>query len=597
VTAAGTSDYGARETRSSVILAGEMRLRVSMRWWLALAFAAVAALTAVAVAEVFVSRAETSFRAKAQEVAAGTTVAAAEAIKTSAPATGLLAATRAQSASRKIALFVFDGSGKLVTPGVSRGVSLSTLPSGLAPVRTALSGNRYLRSFDKGKTIVIGLRLRTGVARAVVGVVSRPELRTELGIVRTEIVPAALIAVAVGAAAGLLVALLIGLRLRRIALAARSIADGRFEGTLKPGFRDELGDLAVTVETMRLRLRDSFAELEAERDRLRRLLERLHEGVVAVDRDLRVIFGNRVAAAILGVASLDDGSELPDPWPDHSLHRFARELFRRDAQFAETRLSGEGDHSYAIVGIPPSLGSRAAVLVFTDVSERERRERAERDFVANAAHELRTPLTAITSAVEALVTGAKDEPDRRDRFLAVIERQTGRLGRLSRALLVLARAQTHQEAIRLEPVRLEPLLNAVAADVVPAAGVKVEVECSSSLVALAQRDLVEQVMSNLAANAAKHVTSGAIILAARQVNGRTVEIEVRDTGPGIPLSEQDRVFDRFYGSDRENGESFGLGLAIVREAVRTLGGVVELDSAPGAGTTIRVLLASGGRAE
>jgi signal transduction histidine kinase len=129
------------------------------------------------------------------------------------------------------------------------------------------------------------------------------------------------------------------LRLRRIAGAARAIADGRFEGTLKPGFRDELGDLAVTVETMRLRLRDSFAELEAERDRLRRLLERLHEGVVAVDQDLAVVFGNRVAATILGVESLEEGSTLPEPWSDHSL---PTHQLPRHTRHAERTAAGGG---------------------------------------------------------------------------------------------------------------------------------------------------------------------------------------------------------------------------------------------------------------
>jgi two-component system phosphate regulon sensor histidine kinase PhoR len=232
------------------------------------------------------------------------------------------------------------------------------------------------------------------------------------------------------------------------------------------------------------------------------------------------------------------------------------------------------------------------VLVLTDVSERERRERAEREFVANAAHELRTPLTAITSAVEALQTGAKEQPEERDRFLGVIDRQVGRLGRLARALLLLARAQTRQEALRLEPVELRPILAEVAAALELPDGVSVEVDCPFGLSALAQRDLAEQIVSNLAANAAKHVEGGRIVLAARAAADGQVQLEVTDSGPGIAGGERERVFDRFYSGDRERGESFGLGLAIVREAVLALGGTVELESAPGAGTTVRVALAS-----
>ena len=110
------------------------------------------------------------------------------------------------------------------------------------------------------------------------------------------------------------------------------------------------------------------------------------------------------------------------------------------------------ERTYALVGVPAPARGADAILVLTDISERERRERAEREFVANAAHELGTPLTAIATSLEVLRAGAKDDPAERDRFLELIERQTSRLGRLRRALLTLARAQTRQETIRLEPV-------------------------------------------------------------------------------------------------------------------------------------------------
>ena len=106
------------------------------------------------------------------------------------------------------------------------------------------------------------------------------------------------------------------------------------------------------------------------------------------------------------------------------------------------------ERTYALIGVPAPARGADAILVLTDISERERRERAEREFVANAAHELGTPLTAIATSLEVLRAGAKDDPAERDRFLELIERQTSRLGRLRRALLTLARAQTRQETIR-----------------------------------------------------------------------------------------------------------------------------------------------------
>jgi signal transduction histidine kinase/HAMP domain-containing protein len=576
---------------SGAILPGVRHRLISIRWWLALTFALISALTAVAVAELYTQRAENAFRGRAQDLAAGATVSAAEALRVAVQqGQSLQDAVTETARSRRLALFVFDANGHLLTGSTSHGVPLGAVPSAKDALARALDGQRYVQSFDRGRSIVVGLRLRAGRSAALVARASRPELRAELGIVHNEIVKAALIAVGAGAAVGLLVALFIGARLRRIASAALAIEGGSFDTKLVPGFPDELGALAATVDRMRERLRESFESIESERDRLRRLLERLHQGVVAVDARLNVQFANGVAARMVG-ATLGEGDPLPEPWPDFSLCGVARNLFARDATVAEARLSVDADHTYAVVGIPPGRGSGTAILVLTDVSERERRERSEREFVANAAHELRTPVTAIAAAVEALQAGAAEDAARRGQFLAVIDRQTGRLGRLIRALLVLARAQTRQEPLRLEPVELRSILHDVAEGLSPREGVAVEVRCASGLYALAERVLTEQVVANLAANAVKHTSKGLILLSAEPTDDGFVAIEVSDTGPGIQEDARDRVFDRFYSAGENGREGFGLGLAIVSESVRALGGVIEVDSTAGTGTTVRVTLA------
>ena len=109
---------------------------------------------------------------------------------------------------------------------------------------------------------------------------------------------------------------------------------------------------------------------------------------------------------------------------------------------------------------------------------------------------------------------------------------------------------------------------------------------------LGHRSLLEQVVANLAANAVKHTERGTIVLAARRLDADSIQIEVSDTGTGILPADQDRIFDRFYRSGNGREEGFGLGLAIVREAVQALGGIVEIDSAPGHGTVVRVTLAA-----
>jgi two-component system, OmpR family, phosphate regulon sensor histidine kinase PhoR len=247
------------------------------------------------------------------------------------------------------------------------------------------------------------------------------------------------------------------------------------------------------------------------------------------------------------------------------------------------------DHAYGVVGIPSQPETDWALVVIDDLTEQERRELAEREFVSNAAHELRTPLTTIIGAVEVLQAGAKEDPVERDRFLAHIERESGRLARLARAMLTLARAHAGQEPPRVEAVEVGPLLREVAAALRPHEGVSVEVEVPNGLAVEANRDLLEQALRNLGENAAKHTARGSVVLRAL-ARGEGVILEVEDSGPGISAEVQRHVYDRFYRGERD-AEGFGLGLAIVRETVRTLGGRIELDSSPGEGTVFRIVLA------
>ena len=340
----------------------------------------------------------------------------------------------------------------------------------------------------------------------------------------------------------------------------------------------------TTVELERTR-----EHAESERVHLQDLLQRLEEGVIAIDAQLEVAYANAAAKDLFLPVRLAEAAPLPLPWPDVDLAAFVRTLFTRRPRLRELHVNTSSGRALSLRGIP-AAGSATAGLVITDVTARERRERAEREFVTNAAHELRTPLTAITSAVEALQRGAKDDASARDRFLEHIERECDRLARLTTSLLVLARAQMGVESPRLELVPIRPLLEQVAADMRPASGVRVEVACAPNLAAFANRALVEQALGNIAANAAKHTRQGTIVLRGTEQGRRWVSLEVGDTGSGIRSADQERLTERFYRAGDEPG--FGLGLAIAAESARALGGRLEIESDPGRGTTARFVLPS-----
>jgi signal transduction histidine kinase len=542
------------------------RPSVGVRWWLGAAFAVVAATSTAIVVSQFSDSSEHAFRHNAEHV---TLTAARHAVGTPPASLGRVAQ------QQNVELRVYRapapaGSLRLVRDSV----------------HSALAGHEAVGGTGNGRTYVAAVPYRGG---ALVAISDRPDVAAAIGTVHGEALRAGVIAGVIGVIVGLLLAQLIALRLRRLSAATEAIAHGDFETPLRYQFRDEFGILAHNFDRMRRQLRRSFRRLEAERDRLRLLLERLHEGVLTIDQDLVVHFANAEARRLLG-GRLSEGDALPDPWQGFELRDFAQRLFDERATVTQVHVTPDEQHAYGVTGIPSQPETDWALLVVDDLTEQERRELAEREFVSNAAHELRTPLTTIIGAVEVLQAGAKEDPVERDRFLGHIERESGRLARLARAMLTLARAHSGQEQPRVESVELAPLLRDVAAGLHPHAGVAVDVEAPAGLSVDANRDLLEQTLRNLGENAAKHTARGSISLRAHS-NGHTVTVEVEDSGPGISPEVQRHVFDRFYRGERD-AHGFGLGLAIVRESVRTLGGRIELDSSPGEGTVFRILLTS-----
>jgi signal transduction histidine kinase/HAMP domain-containing protein len=565
---------------------GMTRPFIGVRWWLGAAFAVVAATSTAIVVSQFSSRSEDAFRNKAQETASTRAAAAARSIDGRANLTGAFLQTIANRQQLELRVYRHGATG----PG---GLLAEAAPSGIAvqaqkledrALVSAEAGRTYAGGTGNGAVFVVGMRLAAG---DLVALSSRPDVAAALSAVNDQAFRAGVIAGVIGVLVGLLLAQLISLRLRRLSAAAEALALGDFESPLRYNFRDEFGALAQSFDRMRRQLRRSFRRLEVERDRLRMLLERLHEGVLTIDQDLVVHFANAEARRLLG-GRLAEGDALPEPWQGFALRDFAQRLFEESGAPVQVHVAPDEERAYGLTGIPAQPETEWALLVIDDLTEQERRELAEREFVSNAAHELRTPLTTIIGAVEVLQSGAKDDPAQRDRFLAHIEREAGRLARLARALLTLARAHSGQEQPRAEAVELVPLLREVADALRPHDGVAIEVECAESLAAHVNRDLLEQALRNIAENAAKHTTGGHVVLRAL-ADETTVSLEVEDSGPGMSAETQRHVFDRFYRGERD-AEGFGLGLAIVRESVRTLGGRIELDSSPGEGTCFRIVL-------
>ena len=330
-------------------------------------------------------------------------------------------------------------------------------------------------------------------------------------------------------------------------------------------------------------------------DRLHRLVvDNIAELVALVDTEGIVLYASPAHEQKLGYPPEDlvGGllSSLVHPADLTALDAaFARCLEHGRAPLGEFRLRHRDGHWLALDGALATIAVDESQLLLVTAREVTERVRAEREFVANAAHELLTPLAAMNAALEVLQAGAKEVAEDRDAFLADLSREVDRLGRLAHALLVLARVQATGESLHRSPVELRPLMLEVAETLRARTDVPIEVVCNGNAV-LAERDLLERALSNLVANAVAHTRRGSIVLTVDPLNGGRIGIEVRDTGCGMPPAERARVFERFYRVGARGDEGFGLGLAIVQEIMRVLDGSVEIESEPGVGTAVRLVL-------
>src|SRR5215211_713313 len=555
------------------------RRPVGVRLYLAIAFAAVALITAGLAALLVTGSSDDEANERAIELTLGRTVGLADRIGQRPPSAA--ASLLADISDPGYSAWVFDPQGKLLSPAISRGVPLSDVPGRVKAIDNALIGDRTLDELPGDVTSVAAPVFRGGrPSGAVLARAERPqELQAAIEEVRGDTVTAALVAVAVAVLIGFVIASAITTRVKRLAESAGRIAEGRLDEPLEgTGGRDEITALGSSLETMRSALRETFSALSSERDRLSAIFDALDDAVMVVGPEGEARFANAAAEAMIGSDRRVAGALLP--W-----------LRRADARgAAENDALRVGDRVYA-VGARKLPAEGAVLAVVRDRTEELRREIAEREFVSNAAHELRNPIAGISGAIEVLRGGAKDDPTAREHFLNRLAEDTDRVSRLTESLLTLARMESVGEG---GPGALDVgfvIEEAVQAVAVPE-GIEVAVASEPELVAHGDGVLLRQVLIGLLTNAFKNTPPpGDVTLRARRGDDEEILIEVSDTGTGIEPEEVDRVFERFYrGSGALEQEGFGLGLSIAKRMVDVMGGEIGVRSVLGEGSTFWIRL-------
>lgn len=362
---------------------------------------------------------------------------------------------------------------------------------------------------------------------------------------------------------------------------------------------DELGELTMTINELAVKVKDAQESTESERQRLDGILRHMTDGVIGTDQRGRVLLVNDRALQLLNIRQ--------EQAIGHSILRLLnieskialKGLLQKDTEVminhsdkgVDSILKGE----FSIIRRETGFVT-GVVCVLTDVTEQEKTEQEQRDFVSNVSHELRTPLTSIKSYSEALSDGAWRDEKIAPQFLEVIQSESNRMIRMIANLLDLSKMDGGQITLQTDYVDLKRIINHILDRLVftlesdsNAGNYNFVREFTTRDIYVdIDQDRMTQVIDNILNNAIKYSPDGGTITVKIEDNHRSVIVRITDEGLGISKQDAEKLFDRFYRVDkarsREQGGS-GLGLAISKEVIELHGGSIWVDSVEGEGST------------
>jgi two-component system sensor histidine kinase ResE len=402
--------------------------------------------------------------------------------------------------------------------------------------------------------------------------------------------------------------------------AADRLSQGDYSIRVNYRAQDEIGDLSNAFNIMAAELERTIRVLKQQKEHLDSILRSMYDAVITFNAEGRVIHANPRGEELISAWGgrdwhEEDEAERPDcggvpaalapsaretPGPLRPLVRSCLQSMGE----VQTRLHVQ-NNVYSVVMTPLAAGN-GAVAVLRDITEEDRLEKMRKDFLANVSHELRTPLSMLQGYSEALMDDIAGCEEERKELIKVIHDESLRMGRLVNSLLDLARMEAGYFELRCEPVDMRELCTRVLRKFAARAQQEsVELRhdfgdpAADLMIQSGDPDRLEQVLTNLMDNALRHTPPGrAVELAAAAVRdariGRAVRIWVRDEGTGIAAEDLPHIFDRFYKADkartRKQTVGTGLGLFIVKSLVDAHRGRIEVDSAPGKGTTFSITI-------
>ncbi len=355
---------------------------------------------------------------------------------------------------------------------------------------------------------------------------------------------------------------------------------------------EELSPLLSRINRQRAQIAEQLAELRHRTDEFEQVTGNMKEGLVLIDTNENVLSINSAARNIFSAAEDCIGKSFLTVDRSRDLNAAIHSAFEHGHSEIHSDKNGR-TYQFDISRIDSDGSAFGAVILLFDITDRENAEKLRREFTANVSHELKTPLQGIIGSAELIESGmvkAADMP----RFVGHIREEAQRLVCLVNDIIRLSQLD-EGDSLPTERVDLLSVAEEAAADLsetAKARNISLLAEGESVFVFGIKR-LLYEVIYNLGENAVKYnVENGNVLISVAKEENSAV-LTVKDSGIGIAPEHQSRIFERFYRVDKSHSKASGgtgLGLSIVKHAVQQQGGKIELESEPGKGTTIRIIL-------
>ena len=372
---------------------------------------------------------------------------------------------------------------------------------------------------------------------------------------------------------------------------ATEISKGKFENVIDVESGDEIGVLTHTFNDMASALKNSIDAMDGERNKLNTMFVHMKDGIVAFDKDGKLIHINPAAEKMLGESK--EGTHYKNVFKN--LHIDKNDL-SESGNYIEIDYATPGAVLKLFIAPFDSGDGGGLIIVLHDITEQKKLDDSRREFVANVSHELRTPLTNIKGYTETLLSADDIDAETRKSFLSVVYSESDRMTRIVKDLLTLSRLDHGKVEMKQEVTDINRIVeNAVSSMRIEAVKQNITLECSleNEMKTIGDGERLTQVVINLISNALKYNKKDGAVYVYGAVEDKMAVISVRDTGIGIPESDLPRIFERFYRVDkarsRERGGT-GLGLAIAKEITEQHGGSMSISSVYGEGTTLTMKL-------